>query len=366
MKHITKLLLTAIIFVGLTSAGKSFTSSAQAYAQTSPVDTHLPKAVEGSVSVLIYHRFGDDRYPSTNVRLDQFEAQIAWLKNNDFQFPSLEQVVAAHKRGETLPGKNILITTDDGYQSIADNGWPILKEAGIPLALFVATDPIDRGSSNYMTWDTIRHLDAEGVSIGHHGANHMHMADASADAIGDDLKAANQRFLEELGYIPTIFAWPYGEYNPDHYSVLKENGLEAAFAQYSASLGPASDLMSMPRFAINERYGAMDRFTIISNSKAMPVATITPSNPIVMDGNNPPRFAFTSPRANQLTNMACFPSHMDGAADIQFGPNGQIEVMISKAYPPGRSRVNCTAPAGNGRWYWFGRPFFNFKGFKKD
>ncbi len=354
------------ILISLITSFLTMTGITHGVAQDNTTDSPTKQAVEGSISVLIYHRFGDDRYPSTNVRMDQFETQIKWLKENGFSFPTLKQVVDAHKRGETLPGKNILITADDGYQSIADNGWPMLKAAGIPLTLFVATSPIDAGSSNYMSWDTIRHLDAEGVTIGHHGASHMHMADASAKDIDADLQQANQRFLDELGYVPNVFAWPYGEYNPDHYAILKENGLDAAFGQYSASLGPASDLMSMPRFAINERYGNMDRFTIISNSKAMPVGNVRPSTPVVVEGENPPRFTFTSPQANQLTNMSCFPSHMEGAADIQFGPDGQIEVMLSEAFPPGRSRVNCTAPAGNGRWYWFGRPFFNFKGFQKD
>ena len=36
----------------------------------------------------------------------------------------------------------------------------------------------------------------------------------------------------------------------------------------------------------------------------------------------------------------------------------RIELRITEEFPPGRTRVNCTLPAGEGRWRWFGMQFF--------
>lgn len=315
---------------------------------------------DNSMAVLIYHRFGDSRYPSTNIRLEQFEQQLRWLKDNDFNFPSLDAVVDAQLKGETLPGKNIIFTVDDGYQTIADEGWPRLKAAGIPMALFISTDPVDANPHDYMTWDTIRRLRDEGVTIGHHGASHMHMANASLEAIGADIDRANARFQEELGTIPDIFAWPYGEYSIEARDLLAQKGIRAAFAQFSAALGPASNAYSMPRFAINETYGDMDRFSVISSSLAMPVTSVQPESPLIMAAQNPPHFSFTVSTDINADRIACFPSNSSRAAELEIRDGNQIVVHLEQPFPQGRSRINCTAPAKKGRYYWFGRPFFNY------
>ena len=39
-----------------------------------------------SATILIYHRFGEDEYPSTNVRIEQFNQHIEKLKSENFYF----------------------------------------------------------------------------------------------------------------------------------------------------------------------------------------------------------------------------------------------------------------------------------------
>jgi len=343
------------------------------------------RALGSDGAILIYHRFGENNLPSTNIRLEQLQQQIAFIRNNGFTPLSLDQLADYRKRGEALPDKALIITVDDAHRSFAEQGWPLFKAAGIPVALFVSTDAIDRARAggNYLTWDEIRTLRQEGVTIGHHGAAHMHLPQAGIEAAMSDVVRASLRFRDELGFVPRYFAYPYGEYNLSLAAVLKASGFDLGFAQYSSAYSHTSPSHYLPRFPINERYGAPERFRLISQVKALPVDDIQPADPWVgeaiakdADGAvnksaetpNPPVFRFTVRGVPvSQSSISCFPSHMNSAADMRLThitpidapvPVTQVEIRLEKPFMPGRSRINCTQASGDGRWYWFGRPFF--------
>lgn len=313
-----------------------------------------------SAVILIYHRFGEEQYPTTNVRLDQFEAHIAELKSGGYNFLPLSQIVNAIRNSQPLPDRTVAITVDDAYESAFAEAWPRLKAAGIPMTLFVATDPVDAKSRTYMSWDQIRQLKTDGVEIAHHGASHHHMVEAGRAASLADVERASLRFQEELGFVPDIFAYPYGEYSKEIGTALEESGFAAAFAQYSSVARIGSDPFALPRFPINERYGEIDRFRLIASAHALPVANIIPEDPLVVPDNNPPAYGFSlTETVIGLRALACYPSHMDKAADIEILGGRRIEIRFEKPFPVGRHRINCTMPGPDRRWYWFGKFFYN-------
>lgn len=322
---------------------------------------------DNATIVFIYHRFGDDRYPSTNIRLDQFQAQIEYLKNRNFNFPTLEEVIVAQKTGVPLSGQNVLITVDDGYASIRDKGWPLLKAAGIPMVLFISTGPIDEGNRDYMSWDDLRQLKAEGVTIAHHGTGHLHSIHAGVSATIRDYLKASVRFQEELGEAPTVFAWPYGEFSPELITAFKAGGVAAAFGQFSGPLATTSNLYALPRFPINEAFGDLDRFKLVANSYPLNLTITEPVTPLVSANNNPPLFKFyddqTEPR---VPNMTCYPSHSGTPIKPIEYDDGTFEIVIDAPFPKGRHKVSCTLMRKSGtatsdpKWYWVSQPFFNF------
>lgn len=331
----------------------------QMFALLAVILTSGPVVVQDqSAVVLVYHRFGEDSVPSTNIRIEQFEAQLAYLKGRGFNFMSLADIVDHLKNGRDLPGRTIAITVDDAYRSVMTEGWPRLKAAGIPLTLFVSTEPVDGGGSGYLSWDEIRALQADGVTIGHHGNAHIHMPHSGIEASKADLEAASARFEAELGAVPELFAWPYGEHTPDLTAMVREMGFTAAFAQISGPAGFSSNMFELPRFPVNENYGDMDRFRLVASTKALPLKDITPVNPFLSAATNPPLHGFTvtDPDIN-LGNMQCYPSHLGRAARLERLPEGRYEVRFDEPFPFGRSRINCTALGRDGRWYWYGRLF---------
>lgn len=316
-------------------------------------------AADKSAVVLLYHRFGENSLPSTNIRLDQFDAQIELLTSGDYNVMSLSDVVK-HLKGKTpLPERSIAITVDDAYKSVFTEAWPRLKAAGLPMTLFVATDPVDEGNPNYMSWDDIRTLRDEGVEIAHHTASHLHMIHEGVEASLGDIARASARFEAELGFVPDMFAYPYGEYSPELRENIEALGFTAGFAQYSGPAAHWNDPFILPRFPVNERFGDMNRFKLISSTMALPVEDVTPASPLLTDAVNPPVFGFTiDSSVNGLSAMACYPSHISETADLVTIGRTRIEARFTPPFPAGRNRINCTLPAGGGRWFWLGKFFY--------
>ena len=49
-----------------------------------PIKATAQEIQRDSASVIMYHRFGEDRYPSTNIRLSQFEEHLELLTNGNY------------------------------------------------------------------------------------------------------------------------------------------------------------------------------------------------------------------------------------------------------------------------------------------
>lgn len=318
------------------------------------------QGADRSASVLIYHRFGEDEIPSTNIRLEQFDAHIAEITGGGYATPELGELVARLRSGRGFEERSVVITADDGYRSVMTEAWPRLKAAGIPLALFISTDQIDRGGDRTLSWTDIRALRAEGVTIGHHGAAHLHMVNAGLEAALDDIRRASRRFQTELGFVPKIFAYPYGEYSLELAKAVEAEGFDAAFAQYSGAIATGGDAFGLPRFPLNERYGGADRFKLVASARALPVTAVVPTGPVIRGNDaNPPNYGFTvDPGVRGLSALACFPSHLGRAADLEVIADNRVEVRFDAPMPAGRNRINCTMPGPDRRWYWLGKFFY--------
>ena len=116
----------------------------------------------------------------------------------------------------------ILLTVDDAFQSFYDNAWPYLKKNQIPFVLFVSTEPV--GKNGYMNWDQIKEIEqSEFGVIGHHSHSHDYLIDKSEEVFLNDIKTSNLIFKEKLGYIQTLFSYPFGEYSGFMKDYISEN-----------------------------------------------------------------------------------------------------------------------------------------------
>ncbi len=305
-------------------------------------------------AILMYHRFGEDKYPSTNIRLDQFDAHLEKLANGNYKILPLAKIIRYMQDGTELPDRTVAITIDDAYLSVFTEAWPRLKAKGFPFTVFVATDPVDKRHPNYMTWDQLRQLQANGIGIGSQTKSHPHMHQINRAEIDAELSHSNQRFLQELGLRPALFAYPYGEYNLVVIERVKAAGFTAAFGQNSGIAHGFDGFFELPRFAFSEKYGAMDRLTLAIDGLPLKVNQILPADVVI--NTNPPALGFTLVQEiADNRQLRCFNSTYGKLSVDRIGP--RAEVRFPGKLPSGRARVNCTMPGPDGRWRWFGKQF---------
>ncbi len=309
--------------------------------------------------VLMYHRFGEDSLPSTNIRMDQFRAHLDALAEGGYTVLPLPEIVAALHEGRPLPDKTVAITVDDAFASVHDRAWPLLRAAGYPMTLFVSTELI--GAPGYMTWDEIAEMAAAGVTIGAHGHVHPHMPALGPEAQRADMDTAMALFEQTLGLRPTLLAYPFGEADAAALALARDMGFAAAFGQHSGVATPG-EMLYLPRFALNEHYGSLDRFLQVTTALPIPAEDISPADPTLRSADaNPPAYGFTvkdPALTGRLGALNCFGPNGATAHVELLGP--RVEVRLDTAIPPGRGRVNCTLPGvgdDQGRWHWRGTLF---------
>jgi len=315
---------------------------------------------ENGAVVLMYHRFGEADYPSTNIQVAQLDAHIKTLQEGGFTVLPLPDIIAAFEQGTVLPDRTIAITIDDAFRSIYEIAWPKFRDAGFPFTVFVATDLVDRGHGNYMTWDQIRELHQAGVTIGNHSVTHPHLPDRDMAVVRREIEQAQSRLTEELGVAPTLFAYPFGEASREIADLVAELGFVAGLGQHSAVAFAEHDRYYLPRFALNENFGNADRFDLIVNALPLRAMDLSPADP-TLRGDNPPAFGFSlDPAPGDIGRLNCFAFAQGGSIDLTLQRLGdtRIEVRLAHALPRGRGRINCTMPADDDRWRWFGMQYY--------
>ena len=308
---------------------------------------------EGILS-LIYHRFNEDKYPSTNIQMNIFKQQMEIIKNSNYTFFYPDKFEKNFTSIRT--NKEILLTIDDAFLSFYLEAWPYLKKNKIPFILFVSTEPV--GKKGYMTWEQIKEVGAEKFAvIGHHSHSHGYLIDKDNDFFITDLKKANEIFLNNLGYVPNLFSYPFGEYSKFMRDYVSKN-FDYAFGQHSGVIDLNKDKFELPRFPINENYGELKRFNSIIKSFPLEYEQLFPLEKKLLTKNNPPNFQvkFFKEQDN-IENINCYSNELDKWEKSNTTiDNYVLTIKFRGPFKPRRGRINCSLN-DNGKWRWFGIQF---------
>ncbi len=311
-------------------------------------------------TVFVYHRFGDDRYPSTNIAVDVFEAQLAYLKQHDYRVMTLGQIVAARSAGTPLPQRCVALTVDDSYESFLTGAMPVLRRYQYPATLFVNTDSV--GGASYLDWPQLKALHDEGIEIGNHSAAHPYFVTRQMTMPFEtwqtwarhDIDKAQQQFEKHLGVAPTLFAYPYGEYSPQLMVLLKEMGFQAAVAQQSGVISDLAPLFALPRFPMGGSFATLNGFTGKLAMNAMPVTVVAPASPVVGE-DDPPTLRFQLDAGQiVLSSLRCYVQGQDPVVPrLVDKEKGLFEVVAEKPLTGRRNKYTLTAQYRKGGWGWF-------------
>jgi len=303
---------------------------------------------------LMYHRFDESKYPSTNIQMDVFKQQIEIIRNLQYKFYDPKNLVKNFYTIKTE--KKILITIDDAFSSFYKTAWPYLKKEKIPFIVFVSTEAI--GKNGYMTWEQIKELEKEPFAyIGNHSHSHDYLVDLKNEDFISDVNAASAIFNEHLGYNPIFFSYPFGEYSLLIKKYISKN-FKFSFGQHSGVIDINKDRHELPRFPINEKYGDLKRFKFLINLYPLQYKKLYPDDKYLTDINNPPKFfvEFFEKQKN-IPKINCFSDEGDkwGKSNIVFNQK-ILSLNFREKFNFRRGRVNCSLN-DNGIWRWFGVQF---------
>jgi poly-beta-1,6-N-acetyl-D-glucosamine N-deacetylase len=306
---------------------------------------------------LMYHRFDENKYPSTNIKISDFLRHLEIIKKNNMVFinPKNFEEELINNKGS----RKILLTIDDGFSSFYQNAWPILKKQKIPFILFVSTREV--GSFNYMTWDQIREISKEKfVEIGNHSHTHEYLVDESNDAIKADIQKSIDIFKKELGKNSIFFSYPFGEYSLAFKNIIKNLDFKYAFGQHSGVIDDTKNFYELPRYPINEKYGELKRFSSLTKTLPFKFKKILPEEKYLLDSNNPPKVKIEFyENIDNLKSITCYSNEADKwrMSEIVFTKNNEVQIVIKEKFIGERGRINCSLKDSSGFWRWLGIQF---------
>lgn len=274
-----KLLTVVLIFCIMLSVSSCISESAE-------INAAAPTSKEGiPVPIIMYHSVCDNAPVSSEYILgvSQFRQDMEYLSYRGYKTIFVSDLVNYVRRGSALPEKPVIITFDDGHLNNLISVYPILEELDMKAVISVvgsfteAYSAIsDRDQSYaYLTFDDITDLcDSGRIEIGNHTYN-MHRTDtrlgckiksgeseeAYSLVLKEDLLHLQRTLLENCGFTPEVFAYPYGYMCKEAEPVLKELGFASALTcteEVNYITGDPEQLFSLGRFNRSSIYSTSD------------------------------------------------------------------------------------------------------------
>jgi len=209
-----------------------------------------------------------------------------------------------------------------------------------------------------MTWNQIKEVDASNlVTIGNHSHSHEYLVDWEDDKIKYDLETSIKIFKKELGHSTTIFSYPFGEYSNNLKKIVQDLNFKYAFGQHSGVIDQTKNLLELPRFPINEKYGELKRFKSILSTLPFPYENITPEDRYLEINENPPKvkIKFFEDLIN-IKNINCYSNEGNiwRKSDIKFLNENELLILLKDKFKSERGRINCSLWVKSGKWRWLG------------
>ena len=223
--------------------------------------------------VLTYHSVGPSMLglPQENFRL-----QMDWLKANA-AVVSLEQLLAGDWP-DSSSGVTCAITFDDGYSSVHEYAFPILRERNFAATVYLVANAMGNGkrkSSNefdglypdedMLTWDMVCELQSGGVVAGSHLLRHKDVTSLAAAEANEELVGSKKMIEDKLGNECSSFSFPWGRYDDRSVEAVKAAGYKNSVIAIQGRWGREDELdrYRVPRADVRREYSIDDFAAVV-------------------------------------------------------------------------------------------------------
>ncbi len=230
------------------------------------------------VGILTYHRIAPRvpglPFPLHNVTPQRFREQISGLLTRGYRISPLRRVLDHHEHGHDLPERTIVVTFDDGYESVYLNAWSIMRELNVPATVFVSTAfldnakpfPFDDWGVDFAervppetfrplaTAQCLEMLEDGQMELGAHTHTHQDFRDRPEE-FREDLQRSVEILESRFGVQGPTFAYPFGcpfrgFAAQDLVAAAKETDVLCGLTTECALVDPASDPFQWGRFNV--------------------------------------------------------------------------------------------------------------------
>lgn len=207
----------------------------------------------------MYHALAEERSP-ISLTPAMFEWQMRWLYTNRYQVLSLTTVVQALQNHTPLPKRAVVITFDDGFESIYTHAFPILSAYGFPATVFLVGDfcsgyndwpgqPSFIPRYSLLNWLQIREMAQHGIEFGAHTMRHPRLDRLPFDRSAYEIEMGKVMIENQLGRPVEFFAYPYGCYNGQTKALVSQLYTGACSTQLGV-VDLKSDRFALPRVEV--------------------------------------------------------------------------------------------------------------------
>lgn len=214
----------------------------------------------GVGKILTYHAIDNSGCP-ISVRPDLFRWHMKTLKESGKRGVSLAEYVRV-RAGDPGRTRNLVVLTfDDGAESLLAGAVPVLAEHGFTATVFVVTDFVGKKvtwkkKSNIpdlplMNWQQIAECRRAGIEIGSHTRTHPNLLELGEAQRLDELQVSKAEIEQRLGQAQTTFCYPYGDYDPAAAAMARQCGYAAAVTRHLENDVLRRGVYELPRLGMN-------------------------------------------------------------------------------------------------------------------
>ena len=214
-----------------------------------------------AVPILVYHRFGPTVADSMTVTTAVFDEQLAWLRTHDYRIIPLRALLdSLHNPANPVPPRAVVITVDDGHESVYRELLPRLRRERFPVTLFIYPSAIS--NADYaLTWPQLAEIRDTGLvdvqsHTYWHPNFHRERARLSADAYRalamTQLTQSRDLIARQLGGPVDLLAWPFGIHDAQLEQWAREAGYVAAFTLERRAASRDDDPLALPRYLMTD------------------------------------------------------------------------------------------------------------------
>jgi peptidoglycan/xylan/chitin deacetylase (PgdA/CDA1 family) len=194
------------------------------------------------VTVLCYHAVNPGWTSPISMHPDDFAGQCAWIARHRTVLPLGVAVERLGPRGR-LGGRLTALTFDDGFASVHQHAWPVLRDHRLPATVFLVAQTLtDRGrpvdwidtpppfETRTLSVDQVLEMQDAGIAFESHSWSHADLTQLSHAECLADLRESRELLESVLGRPVRLLAYPRGRHAPHVRDAAAKAGYTHAFA----------------------------------------------------------------------------------------------------------------------------------------